>query len=255
MITFNSKKIKKLLENKIHHSYLEKYIHKPYIDLDKIATLLLIYDEIEIAEKRKYECIISVMLVQIALDTHELVTNKSRTLTDDIERQLSVLAGDYYSGLYYKTLSDLDEVPLIKVLANAIKLINEKKMQLYKHEMKSWNDLIDVLGEIESLLFTNLGEYYGLSQSELQFIHEILLVNRLMKEIECIESNQFSYLNEYVERNIVEPTNVSLIYSIEREIDERKDKIHHLVESSRFPLSQLINIVFNKKLLTAVEEG
>lgn len=255
VITFNSKKVKKLLENKIHHSYLEKYINKPYIDLDKIATLLLIFDEVDLSKQKKYDYIISVMLVQIALDTHELVTNESRTITDDIERQLSVLAGDYYSGLYYKTLSDLDEIFLIKVLANAIKQINEKKMQLYKLEVNSWHELINIIGEIESLLYTNVAECYEFPKADLQFISEILLVNRLIKEVDNIESNQFSYIQQYVEQKLVTPSNSSLIYSLETEIDEHQEIINCLMKQISYPFNQLKGIVFNNKMLSAVEEG
>lgn len=255
VITFNSNKIKKMLENKIHHYYIEKYIEQPYIDLDKIGTLLYIFDDVDMVRDRKYEYIISVMLVQIALDTHDLVTNKSYTPTDDIKRQLHVLAGDYYSGLYYKSLSDLGEIPLINALANAIKNINEAKMVLYNHEVKTWDALIEVIQNIDSLLYTSVAEHYHLSAGKLELIRSALLINRLMKEISFIEAGENSYIQQHVEQKYVEPPHSSLIYSLEMEIDRNKDKIHSIMKESGYSYHQYINFIFGKKMLSAVEEG
>jgi len=255
VIAFNNKKLKKMIENKIHHPYLEQYITKPFIDLDKIATLLMIYDEVAVSQHKKYEQIVSVMLVQIALDTHELVTNESESLTDDLERQLSVLAGDFYSGLYYKTLADIEEIALVRTLANAIKQINEQKMILYQYEINDWHQLMDVIKAIESILFTCVGRLYQISDVHLQYISECLLVNRLLKEIESIERNNFSYIQQYSKRNLINLYEPSIVYSIEREIECRQEKLNALKNEHAFSFGQLNNIIFDKKMLSAVEEG
>lgn len=255
MIAFNSEKIKKKLEKKIEHPYLEQYIKKPFIDIYKIKTLLTIFDEVKIQKQHQNDYIISVMLVQMALDTHELVTNESKSLADDIERQLSVLAGDYYSGLYYKTLAEIDENQLVRVLANAIKVINEHKMILYKDEIKDWAQLMNVLEKIESTLMTNVAELYQLSAVNNEYIKNFLLVNRLYNEKEAIQCYSFSYIQHYVEQNIIDQCGSSVMFCIEQEIERRQEQMKLLQTESSFSFGKLNNSLFNKKMLSAVEEG
>src|SRR5690625_4710701 len=119
-----------MIEDKIRHSYLEKFIQKPLIDIDKLLILYYIYKDIEIPSNKKQQYITTIMLVQIALDTHELIpSNGSNTMTKT-EKQLSVLAGDYFSGLYYLILAEIEDIEMIEILATAIKKINEHKMIL-----------------------------------------------------------------------------------------------------------------------------
>lgn len=255
MIAFNSEKIQKMIEKKIHHPYLEQYLNKPLIELDKIALLLIIYDDVAITNEHKENHIISIMLVQIALDTHELVTNESESLSDDLVRQLSVLAGDYYSGLYYRTLAEIDEHRLVHTLAKAIKIINEHKMILYKYEINNWNELIDTLKAIESTLLTTVGELYQLSQVDLQYISEVLLVNRLLKEKKAINCQRFSYIQQYVERDLINICESSLMYWLDQTIEQHQKQMQLLQNKSSFTFNKINNMLDNKKMLSAVEEG
>src|SRR5699024_12080275 len=87
---------------------------------------------------RKKQYIITTKLVQIAWDTNDLVpvTNDEMDSEESrVAKQLTVLAGDYYSGLYYLLLSEIEAFDMIHILASAIKEINEYKMKLYYQEI------------------------------------------------------------------------------------------------------------------------
>ena len=72
----------------------------------KISFLFLfqLMDHLELSYSEMQNYALSTMLIQIALDTHEHISNES---VEEKNRQLTVLAGDYFSGLYYKLLADI----------------------------------------------------------------------------------------------------------------------------------------------------
>ena len=49
-------------------------------------------------------------------------------------RQLTVFAGDYYSGLYYKHLAKVGNISIIRMLSEGVKDINEHKVIVYHKE-------------------------------------------------------------------------------------------------------------------------
>src|SRR5690625_3830519 len=94
--TMKIDEIKELLLKKIHHTYLADFIEAPYIDEDKLNILLIIMNNTPLSDKQKRHWIVATMLVQIALDTHELVPVTSSADESEFKtssRQLTVLAG------------------------------------------------------------------------------------------------------------------------------------------------------------------
>src|SRR5699024_2430566 len=98
-----------------------------------------------------------------------------------IPNQLTVLAGDYYSGLYYFLLSEIDDFELIHVLATAIKEINEQKMNLYYRERLSPEEFIYIIKQIETLLFTHVSDHIGTEPLD-RTIAEWFAINKLTIE-------------------------------------------------------------------------
>ncbi|MFD1171703.1 heptaprenyl diphosphate synthase component 1 [Oceanobacillus picturae] len=176
--------LKELLREKMRHAYLYKHIEKPILDQAKLILLTEIIDETSLSTSQKESYIITAMLVQVALDTHEKVPATSKVDEDKgrkVAGQLNVLAGDYYSGLYYLLLSEMKEIDLIHKLANAIKEINENKMKLYYNEASTFEDYLDILTNIESLLITSVANYVDNNAYE-SIYREWILTNRLLRE-------------------------------------------------------------------------
>src|SRR5699024_9174102 len=108
---------------------------------------------------------------------------------------------------------------------------------------------------IEAILFTNVGRLYELSDANIEYINEYLLINRLTKEMEAINMDQFSYIEQYVDRKLIEPYEPSVIFLIEREIERCYEKINNVKDEPTFSFGNLTNFMYEKKMLSAVEEG
>lgn len=184
-ITDDIRQLKRLIETKAQHPYLLKHIQKPSLDEDKLILLWGLFNDLDVLNEKRNQYIISTMLVQIALDTHEIVSNSG----DGIElpevlknRQLQVLAGDYYSGLYYQGLASVGNVEMIRILSSAIKKINDNKIILY--QQGSINDvptLLMTIKAIEASLIHKLADYYD-EPAWIDISEDLLLLKRLHAE-------------------------------------------------------------------------
>lgn len=178
------KEISELITYKINHTYLNKYIQKPVIDQTKLTALSIIVNNTSLPEKTKRQYIIATMLVQIALDTHDLIPITNDKNDDEVAittKQLTVLAGDYYSGLYYLILAEIEDVPMIGVLASAIKEITEYKMRLYYREIGSFTDYLSITKKVETLLITRVAQFVNNSIIN-DIIDKLIITSKLIKE-------------------------------------------------------------------------
>ncbi|NQX59008.1 heptaprenyl diphosphate synthase component 1 [Paenibacillus qinlingensis] len=110
---------------------------------------------------------VATALVQLGLDTHDLVTasNEVKEKKASRSRQLKVLAGDYFSARFYHLLAKTGQIDMIKQLSNAICEVNRLKMSSYtkmKQLKLTAEDYIHLSVEIKSQLFLSFSEVmYG----------------------------------------------------------------------------------------------
>jgi heptaprenyl diphosphate synthase len=179
------RQLKVLIEEKVQHTFLLQHIEPPKVDEYKLYFLNYILNQTKLAPKVKEQLIITTMLVQIALDIHEQIPDNIEETSPSIgvESQLSVLAGDYYSGLYYHLLAEVEEREYITLLAAAIKEINELKMVLYYIDEYSYENVFEVRKRITSMLIRYVAEHVKVNQ-ELSVIEELLMINHIVQSNE-----------------------------------------------------------------------
>ncbi|OIK17129.1 heptaprenyl diphosphate synthase [Bacillus sp. MUM 116] len=166
------------VEQRVLDPYLLKYIDTPIIDEDKLLILISILDGLELSYGEVKNYCLSTMLIQIALDTHE---QNSISSDNEKSRQLTVLAGDYFSGLYYKLLAESEDILVIKALSEGIKEINENKISVYHKEVDTIDKLMMSIKRIECSLLIKLTEYFqGGAWNE--FFENLFFIKRLLKE-------------------------------------------------------------------------
>jgi len=176
--------LRELIRGEVSHSYLLKYIQDPIVDEDKLLLLLTMLSDIRLDMTEVKNYVLPTMLVQIALDTHEYVTNAQvNTSLHMKNRQLTVLAGDYYSGLYYYFLARNDDVLMVRKLAEGIKDINEHKIILYRRDLDEMTELLNSVEIIEASLMRKMTDYFNVPLWN-DFSSKFLLLKRLLKEKE-----------------------------------------------------------------------
>ncbi len=237
--------LKSLIISKAGHPYLLHFLDKPFIDDNKLFLLVSMLEDLDLSDEEMDKFITSTMLVQIALDTHELVTNttfKNETTSILRTRQLSVLAGDYYSGLYYKILSDISQVPLIQALAGAIKDINEQKIKVYQSTIEDINVLLDSIRIIEASLLLSIADFFN-KKIWSDYVSNLLLLNRLIDEKQAIENKNPSPIGEVLKKILFPNVGMHLTDEqrnfIVRTLDQCIIQVNNLTEQARKSLSPI----------------
>ncbi|MBM7552461.1 heptaprenyl diphosphate synthase component 1 [Thalassobacillus pellis] len=233
-VELDIKHLKQKIADKVRHPFLAKFVSDPIIDEDKLVILTSIMDNTGLSPIKKEQYIITTMLVQIALDTHDLVS-LSDSGEDQVtvrNRQLTVLAGDYYSGMYYYLLSQLDDIPMIHTLASAIKDINEQKMELYYKDVESFQEFMNGLKTVESLLIQRVAEYVKRASIN-DVAGEWLLTKKLLNEQRNVQQDGYSPLLDLLVKDRLTNTTYSQIMKsvdlmIQRNLSRLEVTISHL---------------------------
>jgi heptaprenyl diphosphate synthase len=265
--------MKELVGQKIMHPYLLKFIQSPYIDEDKLLILISILNQIEMSSKQVENYALTTMLIQIALDTHDHVSNDSEDEKNGgpKTKQLTVLAGDYYSGLYYKLLADTDDIQMIKALSMGIKEVNEHKIFVFQKEFDGIEKLMSSIKMIESSLLIKFIEYFQVDVWK-EVVINFLLVKRLINEreqyIQVGSSLLFESLkkiifpkNDFMLRDLSNEQQKYLLLMCDRYIDFSKHVIENELQQIPFVndlLNSTIKTVLNQHhpvAKTFVEEG
>ncbi|APC65584.1 MULTISPECIES: heptaprenyl diphosphate synthase component 1 [Salimicrobium] len=149
---------KEQISSYAYHPYLSKHIGEPAIDERKMKTYIHLFDHLPERKDMHDNYLLSVMFVQMALDTHDFVTvdNSNKEVDEVRKRQLTVLAGDFYSGLYYHLLSLINDLDFIQVLAKTIREVNEQKVRLYYGKHDSLTSYVQTYKNVETLLAYNV---------------------------------------------------------------------------------------------------
>lgn len=172
--------IKELLNKKSYNSYFQKVIGAPQIDEDHLLMMSISLQDTNLTIPEQNLYITSAMLVQLALNTHERVAEAE---AERKERQLAVLAGDYYSGMYYHLLAYLENTELITSLATAIKIVNEHNISLFENSGHSFEDFLNEFKEVEIAVIEQFCLHFQVTKY-IGFFNEFLFLKKMISEYE-----------------------------------------------------------------------
>ncbi|MGG0655585.1 heptaprenyl diphosphate synthase component 1 [Rummeliibacillus pycnus] len=140
--------LKNNIFTQLHHRTLLQFTGQPVVEDDLLLYLLLPKINGEQWSEQLDQSASAVAMIYAALHGHELIDEQDATSKS---QQLTVLAGDYYSGMYYTTLAAIPDIQLIRSLSGAVVKISECKTAIYEPEKRSLEEWLEVLRVIEAM--------------------------------------------------------------------------------------------------------
>lgn len=187
----------------VRHRTLQKYTGEPVLDENQLFCLLLPFLNEEEWQQEQKEAAITVGIVYAALAAHDHIKELDATSKD---QQLTVLAGDFYSGRYYEILAASGNVALIRSLSQGIVARCEHQIKVYEQEERTVEQWFKAVENIEAGLIAQFFELYAF-ESYIALMEKGLLLFRLEREWAAYQGGQKSLLTRCVGKSaIVEGT-------------------------------------------------
>ncbi|MDX8046116.1 heptaprenyl diphosphate synthase component 1 [Gracilibacillus sp. S3-1-1] len=185
-----------LLTQTIKQDFLDERLDEQALDIHKMVAL----DYLLQGEPDETTLVQTTMLVQLALNTHDKIgfpfSDKKIK-----KQQLTVLAGDYYSGIYYFLLAKHNNLPFIRVLADGINEMTQRKMDLYYTKYETLNEFLDEFKDIEGKLIEKAGDYAKKS-NQLPYVLTWILIKRLEFELVQAYHHEDTFLRKVIMENV-----------------------------------------------------
>ncbi|AOM82800.1 heptaprenyl diphosphate synthase component 1 [Salisediminibacterium beveridgei] len=195
----------------VDHRYLKQFLGDPELHPNVISVLLYLFDDSEGEYEDIHDGILTSILVQKALDTHEQINQHGIGIENlRTKRQLTVLAGDYYSSLYYYILSRSKNELLMYHLSLGIQQVNEAKMVIYQHDKKARKPVFEDLRKVFTGIAESLAKAYDLT-SRFTPVGDYLLLMALKDEEKRYHQEGNSLISAYIEKTMISSAEVKSI--------------------------------------------
>ncbi len=248
------------IENLSKHLFIEKYVTVPEPAFLRLQLLNIFLYYVSVPQDLRKSYGVTAGLIQMGLDVHESVTTQKENSVNKVRgRQLSILAGDYYSSIYYFLLSKKNLIEGVKKFSKGIRNINIAKMNLYTENsgqgFDSIQQYIQLLKVRESNLYTQfLDELQSQKEKEnwRTIIEDMIFLLYVAEELQANEINQHHYsyylINHYASKDEKEEI-MTFSLSTDKQMKYKKlfhkykiqRKIEEMMQSIYVRLNQMIN--------------
>ncbi|MFS0576737.1 heptaprenyl diphosphate synthase component 1 [Sporosarcina sp. 179-K 3D1 HS] len=232
-------KMKRQIENYILE--VELAIREPIVERDiggtvinskKALFLLLPMLNDERWTARLNTAAIAVGAVHAAFDAHDSISPRSVSTK---RQQLTVLAGDHFSGVHYKLLASLPEFDFIRLLSQTIGHINEMKTICHEQMPDSVEELLVAYQLIEAGCVVEFLNAFGFSRYA-PFASSALPLLRLT----AMRKEDGAMVDEQFGRRLEAESHQRLVTHLTRQLQEAIDSSDFLAPYLRNEIQQVI---------------
>ncbi|WP_180316673.1 heptaprenyl diphosphate synthase component 1 [Shouchella shacheensis] len=177
----SASQLKERFSSLVHHEYLHTYIDDTCPDEEELWLTYSIFLKGTSIE-RASAITLAAGFVHAGLDIHARVSlHNSEDDASRKKRQLNVLAGDFYSALYYQSLASVNAVDMIELYGSTIQEIHEQKMSVYVSEQRPFAEALEIARGIDAMLVQNIAATLGQWEYN-ELLADFFLFKRMVEE-------------------------------------------------------------------------
>ncbi|WP_435925244.1 heptaprenyl diphosphate synthase component 1 [Paenibacillus sp. DYY-L-2] len=127
-------RITELAQKYVEYDMISTHTELPDYPVPRVRLLYTFLNDSKRFDSRTAEtCALAAFLVQLGLDTHDRIDLGDSPKEEPAmrSRQLKVLAGDYFSGVFYELLAQAGQIGMVSSMSAAICEVNRIKVRLY----------------------------------------------------------------------------------------------------------------------------
>ena len=156
-------RIPEIAEKYTNYDMIQAHTELPPLSDPRLRLLFAFLNQKQSLTKQSELYTLVISLVQLGMDTHDLVDTNTeyRTEREMRSRQLKVLAGDYFSTRFYQLLAKAGQIDMISKISNAVCEVNKLKLILYMRmrQLKiSADEYFSFAVQLRSELFQHFAE-------------------------------------------------------------------------------------------------
>ena len=228
--TYITKAIEQLQSNifmHVRHRALLQNTGNPIVDLNQLFFIQLPHLNESVSMQNDVAAA-TVGIVHASLAEHDQVLEFNATSK---EQQLTVLAGDYYSGRYYQLLANIGDIALIGKLSEGIVERCEQQIVVYENTSKTAQQIVESIQVVESKLIEKFYESIDVQQF-VPLMQKALTILRLRRELVQLQSNMPSRYGQLFLKAM--PDEGDLVQYITNVIQTFETDVITLLEQSDF---------------------
>lgn len=187
-------RISEAADHYVNYDMIHLHTELPSYSEPRLKLLFAALNQSEVTRERSELYTLVTSLVQLGMDTHDLVDTEigPRTETQMRSRQLKILAGDYFSARFYQLLAAVGEEQLIGKISKAVIDVNRLKISFYEKVLSASMNAEEYLSNrvyIKSKLFEPFQQLLiaPISQRWKELLHHITRFEVVVEELKDYE--------------------------------------------------------------------
>lgn len=180
--------LRKRIETILQDAYIEKCMGRVEFPETIIHMLEILFSHSSFDPTTKERLGIASVLLQMGLEMHTRVSTEDPPQQKDMrDRQQFVLAGDYYSSLFYHYLVQNHDYSLIEYFCQQVLSINEAKLSLHVEQLKRRKYNADMLAnhkKVTSGLLLAVADYFPHQDDFIFLWKKTVTISRLLNDLQ-----------------------------------------------------------------------